>query len=417
MKMSNQIITAIDVGTTKICTLIGEVSQDGDANIIGVGIEPSKGLRKGTVVDVHETRRAVRASIKKAEQQAGKRIKSAFVSVTGSHIESSNNWISVTTSTDKSVITNDRLNNMANSAKLPNLKSDRTQIHSIPISYALDGKRGIRNPVGMHVSEIDMHTQFVTGDSSFVKTLNETVISAGINVEGMVLQPLASGEAVLTEEEKEVGVVLIDIGGGTSDIAVFQSGVLIHASVLPIGGFQFTNDISMMFDTNYEDAEVIKLQYGDVNPEQIDLDETVVTKIIGENKEITVTRREICQVLKERGVELFSFIKAKLDKAPLKTMPVLRIVLTGGGSNLSGLDKLARRSLTATVRIGVPNTTDVQEQKLNNPAYSTCVGVLEWSVKCSSQLSNSNTGYNKSSNLYNRIGNWLLGQIKGMVPA
>lgn len=415
--MSNQVITAIDVGTTKVCTLIGKVSQEGDANVIGVGIEPSKGLRKGTVVDLQETRRAVAASIKKAEQQADKRIKSAYVSVTGSHIESSNNWISIPTSTEKSVITSDRLNNMANSVQLSGLKSDRMLIHSIPLSYALDGKAGIRNPVGMHVQEMDMHTQLVTGSSSFVKTLAESVTSAGINIEGMVLQPLASGEAVLTEEEKELGVVLIDIGGGTSDIAVFQGGVLVHAAVVPVGGFQFTNDISMMFDTNYEDAEAIKLQFGNVNPEQIAIDESVVTKIIGENREVTVPRREICQVLKERAVELFSFVRAKLDKASLKGMPVLRIVLTGGASNLPGLDELARRSLTATVRIGIPMSRDVAGEDLENPAYSTSVGVLQWGARGSSHASSSKNGHNKSSNLYKRVRDWLLGQMKGLVPA
>ncbi len=412
-----RVFTAIDLGTTKVCTLVVRVSSKGYADIIGVGFEPSHGLKKGIVVNVEETRRAVRESVRRAEQRAGSRVRSAYIGVTGSHIESNNTWIPVVSMDENAVITRDQLKLLSSSIAIPDLEPDREVIHTIPRGYALDGRPGIRNPVGMHVRQLEMHTQTVTGSSPLINTLADSVTSLGVEVKGLVLQPLASGEAVLSDEEKEMGVVLVDIGGGTSDIAVFQDGALVHTSVIPLGGFQFTNDISMIFDTSLEEAERVKLQYGNVNPELVDVNEEVELTIVGQDKMARIPRREICQIIKERAVELLQLVRAKLGEASLEGMPEARVVLTGGSANIPGLENLARRILTASVRIGVPSKPEGIPEELKNPSYSTSVGILLWCMNEYPLMVKSSNGFRSASGLYSRLLSWFLGRVRSVVAA
>ncbi len=408
------IVTAIDVGTTKVCTIIAKVYSSEKAKIVGVGIEPSRGLRKGMVVNVEEAKKAIRASVKKAEQQSGFRVRGAYVGVTGSHIQSTEEWLPIISGKDNTVVTGGRLNAVRHSMTVSKGDDGRQVLHAIATGYALDGTPGIKNPVGMHAHQLDMHTQVITGVSALLSTLTDAVTGAGIEMSGLVLEPLASGEAVLTDSEKELGVVMVDIGGGTSDVAIFKGGDMIHTFVIPVGGYQFTNDLATMFDTSYEEAEQAKLKYGGVNLDAVSAGEEVELPIIGQTRVVKVPRRELCQAMKERSVELLQLIKVKLAEAKLQGAPEARIVLTGGSANIPGLDALAKRILSANVRMGLPRKPAGMPEVLVNPSYSTSVGILLWCMKEYSQVGETGNGHASVFGFYNRFVNWLLGRIKSV---
>ena len=407
------ILTAIDVGTTKVCTLVARISSKGNVDILGVGIVPSQGLRKGTVVDVQEAKKAVRASIEQAEQKAGVQVRSAYIGVTGSHIESWNQWVPVGAIGDgNAVITSRHLEQIRHSAQISETQPERQLLHTIPRRYALDGMKGIRNPVGMHAQQMEMETHMITGASPLIRTLVESVEQARVVMQGLVLEPLASGEAVLSKEEKELGVILVDVGGGTSDMAVFQDGTLLHTAVIPVGGYQFTNDISTVFDTPFDAAEAAKLKYGHTNPELVDLKEEVELPVFGQDRVARVSRREFCQVIKERAQEMLQMVELKLEQASLGGMPEARVVLTGGTANLPGLESMARRILSASVRVGVPRQPKGIPDMLVNPAYSTSVGILLWCMKEYSQATSSANGNHGLTGYYRRLVSWLIGRVR-----
>ncbi len=411
--MENQkILTAIDVGTSKVCTIVAQVPSRGPVEILGVGIVPSKGLRKGNVVDVEGARNAVRASLEQAEGEAGMRVRSAYVGVTGNHVESWNKWVPVGVPGEYAVITRDQLQRFHHRVQISEAQPERQVIHAIPRSYAVDGAMGIRNPVGMHVQQLEMQTHTITGASALIRSLVDSVEQAGIGVQGLVLEPLASGEAVLSEEEKELGVILLDIGGGTSDMAVFRDGTLLHTAIIPVGGYQFTNDICTVFDTPFDAAEAAKLKYGHTFPESVDLNEKVELPVFGQEGTIKVSRREVCQLIRERAQELFQLAKLKLEEASLDCMPGARLVLTGGTANLPGLERMARRSLSASVRIGAPREPKGMPEVLVNPAYSTSVGILLWCMKQHSVATRLTNGNHGVTSFYRRLLSWFLGRAR-----
>lgn len=408
------IVTAIDVGTTKVCTIVAKVYSSEKVKIIGVGIEPSRGLRKGMVVNVEEARKAIRASVKKAEQQSGVRVRGAYVGVTGSHIQSKEEWLPIIAGKEQTVVTGSRLNAVRRSLTVSNSDDSRQVLHAIARGYALDGTGGIKNPVGMHAHQLEMHTQVVTGVSALFTTLTDAVTGAGVEMLGLVLEPLASGEAVLTDAEKELGVVMVDIGGGTSDVAIFKGGDMVHTFVIPVGGYQFTNDLATMFDASYEEAEQAKLKYGGVNLDAVTPGEEVEIPAIGQTRTVKVQRQDICRAMKERSVELLQLIKAKLIEAKLQGGTDSRVVLTGGSANIPGLDGLAKRILTANVRVGTPRKPAGMPEVLINPSYSTSVGILLWCMKEYSLISENSNGNTSVFSFYSRFINWLLGRIKSV---
>ena len=374
------LITAIDVGTTKVCTIVGSKAGPNGFNILAHSVVPSKGIQKGNVADIASTALSIRASVEDAERIAGIKIRSAYVGVTGAHVSFANIQYEMAWAGTRGVITADELGRVPEQVVSSGTGQGRQMLHAIPMYYSVDGQPGIRDPIGMHTRRLEVETHVVTADSSYIDKLVEAVERAGIKVEDLVLEPLASSTAVLTPLEKERGTVLVDIGGGTTDMAMFKRGSLCFTSVIPVGGYQFTNDISVTYDTSYTAAEDTKLKHAHTQPAAVRSQEEVTLPMNGRTTQQQVLVRDICQLTRERAQELIDMIKLKLREADVEDISNVDLVITGGTSNLPGLQDLMRQSLTNAIRIGVPVDHGSIPEELREPAYATGVGILMWAA-------------------------------------
>ncbi len=372
------ILTSIDVGTTKVCTIIADVSSGSNIRIIGVGITPTVGLAKGLVVNINDARESIRESVRKAEQASGHKVESAYIGVTGRHVSSLNNrGVVAITRNDRLVRPDDlkRVLACAQSVKVPN---ERRLLHVIPRSYAVDGQVGVKNPVGMHGFRLDVETHIITAAITSIQNLVKCVRSIGIDIDDLILEPLASSEAVLTEDEKQMGVILADIGGGTTDIAVFRQGSIWHTSILPVAGYQLTRDVAIGLGLPFEVAEEMKKRYGSVMPVYESKIET--SHAISEDGH-GVSYQDLCDIIRARIEEILRLILLELPNAEYETLVPAGLVLTGGSSNLSGIETLGHDILHLPVRVGVPTSMNGIADALHNPAYATSVGLLLWGSK------------------------------------
>ena len=374
---------AIDVGTTKVVTVIGRERPDRSVEIAGVGVSPCDGLSKGMVRDEEATTEAIRASVREASRQADLTIKSAYVGLSGSHIESDNRWDLVRESTSESVITQEVLNAALATVRELASKDGGQLLHVISRGYALDNRHLVRMPLGMHAREIHAHTHVVKGDIKSINRLRSAVESAGVQIADLIVEPIASAEAALTTTERDDGVVLLDIGGGTTDIAVFVGGQIVHSAVLPVGGWQFTNDLVLAFMTSFEEAEALKRKSGSVTPEVASMREelSITTLAEGVDSPILLTKRELGQLLKDRAQELFRLVKGKLTTPHLANVPIDRVVLTGGGAKLDGMQALARYVFQGRVRTAGPRPLAGLDEKYQDPAFSAGIGMLLWGLR------------------------------------
>jgi cell division protein FtsA len=371
-------LTSIDVGTTKICTTMADVNEGGSLRVIGVGVTPSRGLHKGLVVNINEARESIRESVRKAEQASGFRVESAFVGVTGRHVTSLNNRGVVAITRNDRLVRRDDLKRVLQCARSIKVPSDRKLLHVIPRGYAVDGQPGVRNPVGMHGFRLDVETHIITAAVTSVQNLAKCVRGVGIDIEDLILEPLASGEAVLTEDEKQIGVILADIGGGTTDIAVFKDGSIWHTSVLPVAGYQLTRDIAIGLGLPFDVAEEMKRRYGSVMPVYESKLET--PSAISQDGH-GVSYQDLCDILRARVDEIMRLILLEMPRSEYETLVPGGLVLTGGTSNLSGIEALGRDILRLPVRVGVPTNIYGIVDVLRDPAYATSVGLLLWGAK------------------------------------
>ena len=374
------LVTAIDLGTTKVCTIVGHKTGTRGFGVLAHSTVPCKGLRKGNVADIAATEKAVRESIREVERATGQPIDAVFVGVTGAHVGFENRRDRLNLVGDHGVITADHLHRNPESSSPRVKEPGRKIIHAIRTSYTLDGEEGIRHPMGMHSRDVEADTHLVTGGTSFIDRLVRAVENTGVKINSLVLEPFASGLAVMTPEEKERGAVLVDIGGGTTDVVVFERGSIRYTGVIPVGGYQFTNDISLTFNTPYEAAEATKLKYASTELFGPGADEEVSLPVIGQDSTLRVKRMDICQLTRERAQELCRLVQLKLEDAQLGDQSNLRMVLTGGASNLPGLLELMQRSFTVQVRHGVPGARGTIPIELKDPAYATSIGILLWAV-------------------------------------
>ena len=374
-----RILTAVDVGTTKVCTIIGRVTGS-SLEVLGHSVVPCQGLKKGNVEDVAATESAIRASIKEAERNSGVHVESVYVGVTGAHTSFENRTDTLGWIGSRGVVTAEEMERVPEMVASSTIEAKRRVLHALPMSYTLDGARGIRNPVGMHTRQVEVETHVVKGASSRIDKLVETVEKSGLTLESLVLEPLASGEAVLTPEERGQGVALADIGGGTTDVVLFSNGRICYTAVIPVGGFQFTNDICHVYNTPYAAAEEVKLKYAHTMIHAVRPLEEVSLPVQGRTTELKVPRRDICQLMRERAQELIRLIKLKLDEAQIGDISKVKVVITGGTANLPGLQELAQQTLANRVRIGVPESDEGIPQELRAPAYATGVGMLLWAM-------------------------------------
>lgn len=384
------ILTSIDVGTTKVCTIIAEVNDASNIRVLGVGLVPSTGLHKGLVVNIAEAKESIRQSVRKAEQACGLRVESAYIGVTGRHVTAMNNRGVVAITRNDRLVRPDDLKRVLQCARAIHLPGERRLLHVIPRNYAVDGQVGVKNPVGMHGFRLDVETHIITAASTSVQNLVKCVRGAGIDIEDLVLEPLASSEAVLTEDEKQIGTILADIGGGTTDIAIFREGSIWHTAVLPVAGYQLTRDIAIGLGLPFDVAEEMKKRYGSVMPVyEGKMDTPASISADGHG----VSYQDLCDIIRARVEEVLRLILLELPQTDYKALVPGGLVLTGGSSNLSGIEALGRDVLRLPVRVGVPTGIYGIADTLSDPAYATGVGLLLWGAKNkSSQTWKSNNG-------------------------
>ena len=378
MKKRN-ILASIDVGTTKVCTIVSDVSDDGDIRVIGVGITPCAGLHKGLVVNISEAKDSIRESVRKAEQASGHRVESAFVGVTGRHVSSLNNRAVVAITRNDRLVRSDDLKRVLTSARSVKIPVDRRLLHVIPRGYAIDGQSGVGNPVGMHGFRLDVETHMITAAVTSVQNLVKCIRGVGVDIDDLILEPLASSEAVLSEDEKQVGVILADIGGGTTDIAIFREGSIWHTAILPVAGYQITRDIAIGLGLPFDVAEEMKKKYGSVTPVY------EAKTSIGSEALITdghgISHQDLCDILRARVEEILRLIVLEMPNSEYETLVPDGVVLTGGSANLAGIEALGRNTLQLPVRVGIPSNIHGIAENLHDPAYATSVGLLLWGAK------------------------------------
>jgi len=373
--MKKRIITAIDVGTTKVCTTIAEVNDEGPIRVAGVGITPSKGLHKGLVVNITEAKESIRESVKKAEYASGYRVESAYVGVTGRHVTSLNNRGVVAITHNDRLVRPPDLRRVLTSAQSLKIANDRKLLHVIPRSYSVDGQPGVKNPVGMHGFRLDVETHVITAAVTSVQNLVKCIRGVGIEIDDLVLEPLASSEAVLTADEKNVGIVLADIGGGTTDIAVFKDGSIWHTAILPVAGYQLTRDVAIGLGLPFDVAEEMKKRYGSVMPVYESKSE-MATALSEDGHGISY--QDLCDIIRARVEEILRLIVLELPRSDYEALVPAGLVLTGGSANLSGIDALGRDILQLPVRVGTPTNIAGITDAIRDPAYATSVGLLLW---------------------------------------
>ncbi len=381
--MKTGTFASIDVGTSKICTILANVDDTGGMRVLGAGVAPARGLHKGVVVDIEKTKEAIRESAMLAERSCGAKIESAYVGITGRHVGSLNNSGMVAIRRSDRLVTQKELNRVLSNARTVKVPSDRKLLHVIPRGYQVDGQTGVTNPEGMHGFRLDVETHIVTAAGASIQNLVKCIRGAGIEVDDLVLEPLASAEAVLTPDEMQNGAILADIGCGTTDVAIFKDGSIWHTAVLPVGGYQFTRDITLGLGVPYDVAEELKTKYGDVKPDSDRLEDTIDTSQWSlDNNGNSIVRENICEIVQARAEELLNMIVVEMaPSAESEALNPQTLVLTGGAANLSGLAARAQEIFRIPSRVGTPKGMYGLADILFNPAYATSVGLLLWGSK------------------------------------
>jgi len=369
---NDRIIVGLDIGTTKICTIVGEV-VDSNLEIIGLGIAPSKGIKKGVVVNIDETVDAIKRSVQEAEMMAGSKISSVYVGIAGGHIKSYNST-GVIAIKSRTVTENDK-RRVIDAAQAINIPLDREILHVLPQEYIVDSQDGIVEPLGMSGVRLEVKVHIVTGAVSAIQNITKCCQKAGLDVKNIILEQLAGSEAVLTEDEKDLGVALIDLGGGTTDIAIFNKGSIKYSSVLAMGGSHVTNDIAIGLRTPTLEAENLKIKYGCALASMVDKSDMIEVPTAGSRKNKIAPRTMLADIIEPRMEEIFTLVNREIIKSEMEQYITSGIVLTGGGSLMQGTVELAENIFNLPVRLGVPKITGVVES-LSSPQLSTAVGLV-----------------------------------------
>ena len=373
--------TAVDIGTSKVCTIVARVGTEGELKVLGTGIAPSQGVQKGCIENIEEVKEAVRASIAEAQHYVGKGTNpGAYVVVSGAHISSLNVKDVMQHGGDPVSVTPQQLHQLIRSSS-PQLDETLELLHVIPIGYAVDGLSGVRNPAGLHANQVEMEAHIAMGDATIIKNTVKVVEANRIPVNSLVVQSLASAEATLTADEREMGAILVDIGSGTTDITVFQYGSPWFSSVLPVGGSQLTRDLAVAERIPYHLAEEIKIKWGNVLPELISPEEEVVIPGVQGQPQQVVQRQMLCEPLALRMYEILKLIILRVTQAGLTRLPDGGLIFTGGSADMAGLPELTEKVLGGPVRIAYPGGVTGLPTQLRKPGFSAGVGTLLWGIK------------------------------------
>jgi cell division protein FtsA len=366
----------LDIGTSKVVALVGEIGADGSIEVVGLGSHPSRGLKKGVVVNIESTVQSIQRAVEEAELMAGCEIHSVFAGIAGSHVRSLNSH-GVVAIRDREVTDID-VQHVIDAAKAVAIPADQRILHVLPQEYIIDGQEGIRDPIGMSGVRLEARVHIVTGADSAAQNIIKCVQRCGLTVEDVVLEQLASSHAVLTEDEKELGVCLVDIGGGTTDIAVFSQGAIRHTAVIPIAGDQVTNDIAVSMRTPTHYAEDIKVRYACALSQLANSDESIEVPSVGDRPARRLARQTLAEVVEPRYEELFGLIRDELRRSGFEETIAAGIVMTGGSARMEGAIDLAEEIFHVPVRLGLPQQQQVKglADVVQNPIYSTAVGLL-----------------------------------------
>jgi len=373
-KSDRQLIVGLDIGTSKVLALVGEIAPDNSIEVIGIGSQPSRGLKKGVVVDIESTVQSIQRAVEEAELMAGCEIHSVFAGIAGSHVRSLNSH-GVVAIRDREVGQVD-VENVIDAAKAVAIPADQKILHVLPQEYVIDGQEGIRAPIGMSGVRLEAKVHIVTGADSAAQNIEKCIQRCGLAVDDVVLEQLASSYAVLTDDEKELGVCIVDIGGGTTDIAVFSQGAIRHTAVIPIAGDQVTNDIAVSMRTPTQYAEDIKVRFACALSQLANPDESIEVPSVGDRPARRLARQTLAEIVEPRYEELFGLIRDELRRSGFEEIIAAGIVLTGGSAKMEGAIELAEEIFHVPVRLGMPTGVKGLADVITNPIYSTGVGLL-----------------------------------------
>ena len=373
-RSDRNLLVGLDIGTSKVVAIVGEMHADGALEIIGIGSHPSRGLKKGVVVNIESTVQSIQRAVEEAELMAGCEIHSVYAGIAGSHVRSLNSH-GIVAIKDKEVVQGD-VERVIDAAKAVAIPADQKILHVLPQEFIIDSQEGIRDPIGMSGVRLEAKVHIVTGADSAAQNIVKCVQRCGLAVDDIVLEQLASSYAVLTEDEKDLGVCVVDIGGGTTDIAVFGGGAIRHTAVIPIAGDQVTNDIAVSMRTPTQYAEDIKIKYACALSQLANPDETIEVPSVGDRPPRRLARQTLAEIVEPRYEELFGLIRDELRRSGLEESVATGIVLTGGSAKMEGAIELAEEVFHMPVRLGVPQFVSGLVEVVSNPIHATGVGLL-----------------------------------------
>ena len=409
-KISNNLIVGLDIGTTKIVALVGEINEDGRIDIVGIGSHPSRGLKRGVVVNIDATVNSIQRAVEEAELMAGCEIHSAYTGISGSHIRSLNSHGIVAIHDQE--VTNADVERVIDAAKAVAIPSDQKILHILPQEFIIDNQDGIREPIGMSGVRLESKVHIVTGGVSAAQNIVKCIEKCGLKVSDIILQQLASSYAVLSDDEKDLGVCLVDIGGGTTDIAIFTEGSIRHTAVIPIAGDQVTNDIAVALRTPAKHAEEIKIKHGCALTRLVEDFSTIEVPGVAQRQSTDLARKTLAGVIEARYDELFSLVASELRRSGFEDQVAAGgIVLTGGAAKIIGALELAEQVFQMPVRLGVPQNITGLQEILGNSVYATAVGLLLYGNQQQQEYQQSMKFSGEIKNLWKRMKGWFQGNF------
>ena len=403
---NGRIMVGLDIGTSKVVAIVAELGLEGEIDIIGIGSHPSKGLKKGVVVNIETTVESIRRAIEEAELMAGCQIEQVYAGIAGSHIRGLNSH-GIVAIRDKEVFHAD-IERVIDAAQAVAIPADQKVLHVLPQEYVIDDQEGVKEPLGMSGVRLEAKVHLITCAVNAYQNIEKCIKKCGLEVEDIILEQLASGDAVLTEDEKDLGVCLVDIGGGTTDIAIFSEGAIRHTAVIPIAGDQVTNDIAMALRTPTPNAEEIKIKYACALGSLAQENETIKIPSVGDRSDRDLSRQALAEVVEPRYEELFSLVQAELRRSGFEDLVAAGIVLTGGTSKIEGAIELAEEIFHMPVSLGKPKNVAGLSDIVRNPIYSTAVGLLHYGANQQTR-GVAKKPKQKSDGLINQFKKWFTG--------
>jgi cell division protein FtsA len=399
-------IVGLDIGTSKVVAIVGEINSEGRIEIVGIGSHPSRGMKKGVVVNIESTVQSIQRAIEEAELMAGCQIHSVYVGIAGSHIRSLNSH-GIVAIRDREVYAHD-LERVIDAAQAVAIPADQKVLHILPQEYVIDNQEGIKEPLGMSGVRLEAKVHLVTCAVNAAQNIEKCIRRCGLEVEDIILEQLASSYSALTEDEKELGVCMVDIGGGTTDIAIFTDGSIRHTGVIPIAGDQVTNDIAMALRTPTQFAEEIKIKYACALTQLAGAEETIKVPSVGERPPRDLSRQALAEVVEPRYDELFTLVQAELRRSGYEDLIPAGVVLTGGTSKMEGVVELAEEIFHMPVRVGLPHGVEGLTDIVRNPIFSTGVGLLQYGLKRQTDEPSSSSNRNAGGDgWFARLKNWF----------